>query len=279
MQKVAALRRAKGRTRRRKQGRKRQSKRLRRIFSLRLKRYIGRGGGSTGPTGPTIDLVIARYKEPLDWLTEFKDYPFRKIIVYNKSDKPIGCVLEGPQCEIVKLPNVGTCDHTYLTHFYTRYDDLADVTVCAPGSANMSHKLPRLKNTIKKAFETYNTVIYGRKHERPIKETLKDFVLDKWVTSAKENQEPGETYEHAPAAIRPFGSWYSAHFPGLESKFEGSVGIFAVSRTDAHHSSKEKYAELLKEVNKVPYHEAAHYMERSWPSIFHPIVEDSFIGL
>ena len=80
------------------------------------------------------DLIVSRYREDTTWLSEFSDY---RIFLYNKGEP-----IEGS----INLPNVGRCDHTYLYHIVTNYNNLADNTVFFPGSID-SNELKK-KNAI-----------------------------------------------------------------------------------------------------------------------------------
>jgi len=66
----------------------------------------------------TIQLVVARYLENLNWLNNIP--PQIQSRVYDKS--PSG-----------DLPNVGREAHTYLHHIVENYDALADLTIFAQG--------------------------------------------------------------------------------------------------------------------------------------------------
>lgn len=66
-----------------------------------------------------MQIVVAHYRESLDWLESFRD---RDLVIYEKSP-------EHPQA----LPNVGREAHTYLHHILENYDRLADVTVFLQG--------------------------------------------------------------------------------------------------------------------------------------------------
>jgi hypothetical protein len=61
------------------------------------------------------DIVVARYKENIDWLKQV-DVDCN-IIIYNKFYD-----------EQIKLENVGRESHTYLHHIVENYENLADVT-------------------------------------------------------------------------------------------------------------------------------------------------------
>lgn len=72
---------------------------------------------------PSIELVVARYQEPLNWLRKVPKAI--RVTVYNKHEQP--------EQSAVQLPNVGREAHTYLHHLVSRYDDLDEWTVFCQG--------------------------------------------------------------------------------------------------------------------------------------------------
>ena len=79
-------------------------------------------------TAPTVDLVVARYQEDLQWL---RRVPRRvRVWVYNKGPE---IEVPRPQAERASLANVGREAHTYLHHITARYDAWADLTVFVQG--------------------------------------------------------------------------------------------------------------------------------------------------
>ncbi len=91
---------------------------------------------------PSVDLVVARYREELNWLRRVP--PAFRVIVYDKNDQPEAKQLSDFLSELmskrppaslvaVSLENVGREAHTYLYHMVTRYDSLADYTVFCQG--------------------------------------------------------------------------------------------------------------------------------------------------
>ena len=85
-------------------------------------------------TARTIDLVIARYNENLDWLKEYSKYKFNRIFLYNKGETEITLPESYKPPIYEKLKNVGRCDHTYIHHIIKHYDNLGDVTFFVKGS-------------------------------------------------------------------------------------------------------------------------------------------------
>lgn len=75
-------------------------------------------------TTKTRELVIAAYDKELSWLKGVN--PNIKITVYRKGD-----VLSLSDNEVRLEPNLGRCVHTFFTHIYNNYDNLADYTFFA----------------------------------------------------------------------------------------------------------------------------------------------------
>ena len=95
-----------------------------------------------GKSDFSCDMVIAIYKEKLDWLKLYDrhDYNFRNIFLYNKfegnngkTSQDLHCVALGKECVKINLKNEGRCDHTFLYHIIHHYDTLADVTYLRRG--------------------------------------------------------------------------------------------------------------------------------------------------
>lgn len=78
-----------------------------------------------------FEFVVARYKEDINWLNNFKD---AKITVYNKFYK-----------ENVVLNNVGREAHTYLYHIVKNYDNLKKYIIFTQGDP-IAHSPNFLKN-------------------------------------------------------------------------------------------------------------------------------------
>jgi hypothetical protein len=71
----------------------------------------------------TKQLVVAKYKESIDWLKQVAGFD---IIVYNKDSTDINPSFK-------HLLNIGKEAHTYLTHIIENYDNLADYTIFCQG--------------------------------------------------------------------------------------------------------------------------------------------------
>jgi hypothetical protein len=229
----------------------------------------------------TCDMVIARFKEELEWLSKYESKPFRNIYIYNKYDsdsnkaaKDIGCILNGKECIKIDLTNEGRCDHTYLYHIISNYDTLADVTIFTKGSSDLHREKKKLSFTIDKVFETKDTVMSIDEHPTAMHIHAKEFKMNSYRASHPKNHN-GVFDIHGskmkPASPRPFGRWFEKHFPGVMVYKAVYSGVFAVSRKHIHQHPKSYYQTFLNELEGHSNPEVGHYIERSWVAIFHPI--------
>lgn len=76
---------------------------------------------ATGETKPRIDLVVSHCNQPLDWMFEWvSPLPLNKITIVSKCGEEVtGAPLSS---HIIRLPNVGRCDHTYANFISENYD-------------------------------------------------------------------------------------------------------------------------------------------------------------
>ena len=232
----------------------------------------------------TCDMVIARFKEDLEWLPKYEAKPFRNIYIYNKypddkakAAKDIGCILSGKECIKIDLANEGRCDHTYLYHIISNYDNLADVTVFTKGSSELHREKKKLAFTVDKVFETKDTVMSVDDHPTAVHIHQGQFQMSTYRASHPKNHQGtfdirGHTLK--PANPRPFGKWYEKHFPGIIIYKVVYSGVFAVSRNHIHQHPKSYYQTFLKELEGHSNPEVGHYIERAWVAIFHPIPDN-----
>lgn len=242
--------------------------------NIKKKKYTRRkyrGGNSEFK----VDLVVARYKENLDWIKEYENRHFNKIYIYNKGGTEVSCenVIPGKACEVIKLPNVGVCDQTYLQHIINNYDsqNFADVTLFSPGSSgNKDHKWfnkkDRFKVILDKVHEIKDSVFVCEKLGKPVDEELNDFNIEKYNTSNISNR--NDTGIQSPSEFNKFGDWYRANLPSMKHSMVSYGGIFAVSKKDILSHPKGTYEKYNNQVNKHKFHAASHYLERAWKSIY-----------
>jgi hypothetical protein len=216
-----------------------------------------------------IEIVVARYNENLDWITEA---PFNKydITVYNK----------GPNSDftkpsnikrVVPLENVGRCDHTYLYHIVNNYDNLAEITVFLPGSCNMQMKKEKSTRLLENIEKSGNAVFLSDANYENIKTELYDFILDEWISSDESNKSVNSEKMLDKSEIRPYGKWYESNFGDSIVKHVTYLGIYSISKQDILQHPLDYYKKLMVQLEMSSKPEVGHYIERSWAAIFHPM--------
>jgi hypothetical protein len=220
------------------------------------------------------EIVIARYNEDLEWI---KEEPFNRhpIIVYNKSDNYDFSKTNITQ--IINLPNIGRETHSYLYHIVKNYDNLKDVTIFLPGSAELPNKFERSKNVVKTVEETNNTV-FSCSNEDNFVENNYNFEIENNLSSHANNKKINDDATIKLSENRPFGKWYNSVFTNEEKNTCISWNsILAVSRKNILQKPKSYYEKLMKEVDEHQNPEAGHYLERSWYAVFYPYTNAKFI--
>lgn len=102
------------------------------------------------------ELVIARYAENIDWVSQVDSSV--KISVYNKLLKEKGSIT---------LPNVGRDVHTHLFHILLRYESLSDLTIFVQGNP-FDRSLFCVTDPVKvevKEYVDYGTDVYYEKQD------------------------------------------------------------------------------------------------------------------
>jgi len=220
------------------------------------------------PIESQLQCVVARYNEDTDW---FQQDPFNKydMICYNKGPQlPNNCFTK--TCKVVKLDNVGRCDHTYLYHIIKNYNNLAPITFFLSASCMDSHKKAFTMQVLQHIIETRNTVLQGG-ILNDVRTDLYDFSLDEWKATNPKNVAINPESQLLKSPIRPFGKWFDVNFGSdIHSKIFTFYGIFAVAREHILQHPIEKYERLIKYVNTHSNPEAGHYVERSWGALFYP---------
>lgn len=178
---------------------------------------------------PQLDLVVARYRENVDWLSRF---PETRQWVYEK---------DNPQADL-SLPNVGREAQTYLHHIVENYDRLAEVTVFLQGHP----------------FD----------HTRDLDHKIRDLPQECGFMCLSEVPLV-ETGTGSPIHPRlPVGQRYQELFnaPPLDYSLCRAGACFAVDRTTIHRHPREFYARLRDWI--VTDTAGPWWVERMWKHIF-----------
>lgn len=223
----------------------------------------------------SIDLIISRYNEDLLWTLEepFNKY---KYIVYNKGTNEL---FEKKNIKkIIKINNVGRCDHTYLYHIVNNYDNLADINIFLPGSLNLFYKKNKAETMLNKINELNKAVFISDYRSSNISKSFYNFQLDDYVSAEKKNITKHNQEKLKISYIRPYGKWYDNNFKNIVIKNSSFFGIFSIAKKDILQNDKLKYEKFMKDLENSSNPELGHYYERSWEGIFYPLNETVIIN-
>lgn len=212
-----------------------------------------------------INIIVSRYNEDLEWLN---NEPFNKyfIICYNKGVNN-NFKINSPH-KIIKLDNIGKCDHTYLYHIINNYNNLPDIMIFLPGSNDINYKLDKSILLIRYIDYFNELVNLGEISNNHVRNIFYNFKLDTWKTSHSNNLLINTDINTKKAKIRPFGKWYDFHFKNNKINFISWWGIFAISNDIVRQKPIEYYNIFLEELSVSSNPEVGHYIERSWCAIF-----------
>jgi hypothetical protein len=223
----------------------------------------------------TIEIVVSRYNEELKWLNEdpFSRYP---VICYNKGVNENYKIKNMKKS--VKLANVGRESHTYLYHIINNYDNLADITIFLPGSADSKEYNKQIRSILlAKECENANTsVIIGVKHNS-VKKELYNFAMNNYKSTTPENRKINSETILDLCKIRPYGKWFDNKFPDVDIEYIPYSGIIAISKEHILQHPRSYYERLMDELSYSSNPEVGHYFERSWVAVFHPLTNARFI--
>lgn len=200
----------------------------------------------------TLEIVVARYNENLDWLKDIKKSKDIKITVYNKGNDDI-------TVPFIPLPNIGRESHTYLYHIINNYENLADQTIfCQGDSIFHSPGFIDLINNHTKDFEPIQPMSawYWREGEPP--HYLQN--PPKPITAETQNLWLGDAPIHVEYLDNYFVTQYPFHYTenyflklitvvqksyGIENPLKFNVERFRLKDVDLNYLIPVCYAALF----------------------------------
>jgi len=218
-----------------------------------------------------VEIVVSRYNEDLVWLNE---YPFNQFeyIVYNKGDNEE--FEKNNVKQIVRLDNVGRCDHTYLYHIVNNYNNLSNIIVFFTGSLKNNARKKQFAISILNHIinSNYQTTCFIGNYSKNLKQKFLTFRLDYYSCSDPDNFSKNSENILQKCKLRPYGLWYKYFFGNTPSHWWSLGGIFSIDKRDIIQHPVQRYQHLLLTLNDHSNPEAGHYIERSWGAIFYPLI-------
>jgi hypothetical protein len=213
-----------------------------------------------------LDVVIAHYKENLDWVDKYLPKNCR-IFIYTKSKNIPNCKRKYYH-KILK--NVGRCDHTYLYHIISNYKskNFSKNILFTPGSCDLFYKKVNLnillhnigKSNFNSNFLTNNILLNFCNSIG-----LNDFAKRRNYCSSYDQNK----HKICDLKMNKFTDYnkFKKYF-----KFSGVqlslIGIFAIRSKIIYNRSKKFYTKLIKILNYDDNILEGHFVERSWYDIF-----------
>lgn len=208
------------------------------------------------------DIVVARYKEDINWLSTWPAPCVRRVVVYDKSDgeRKLDGMCSGVQV-INGIENVGREAETYIRHIVENYDDLAERVIFTQARfSDHCTSLPQL--------------LAG--HKRP--RVGLDMGLNDTITSRFGSRDGKYCYKGLDVAMSGYtlGKFCERFMPRplLASELRHVHwpinGIFMTTRDQIHKNPKELYVRLWNESNlrREQTPDSAFLMERLWFFLF-----------
>lgn len=216
-----------------------------------------------------ITIIVSRFNENLNWINEFPFNQF-KYIVYNKGNNEN--FEKNNVVKIVKLENIGRCDHTFLYHIIENYDNLSNIVVFFPGSIDIQDKKNRAISILKNIINSnYNNAFFHGYYSDNLRDTFKDFKLDNWYSSHPINRNNDNSLL-LKCKFRPYSSWYKHFFGNTIAHWYTFYSVFSIDKRDIIQHPITRYQYLIQTISTHNNPEAGHYIERSWGAIFYPLI-------
>jgi hypothetical protein len=197
----------------------------------------------------TEELVIAMCNEDVNWVYKYID-KYKLITIYNKCGKVVN--FNSPNVKVIESPNIGTCDHAYLSYIIDRYDDLPDFIEFTKGwrepKREYNNCLPCNEND-KLYNELMNFKLYDHKF-RNIVNRNKDYV---WHKSGYKNME----------------EWIENNEFINKELYKRNIcniiygGQFGSTKEQIQKTPKEIW-EKIRSQQKYTNEEVDHFIERTW---------------
>jgi len=215
-----------------------------------------------------VDIVVAQYKENINWLQKLQHNNIRNIIVYTKySGSKIFTksrripVTNNNKIVYKTLTNTGRESHTYLTYCKEYYHDLPDVVFFVQG------------NPFPHGFGDRVILNWIRKL-RSINFTHTNNYHNSHFLVGMPNGRMRDWYGPTEPSKYDMIQWFSKYIDNNKDLFKSNAKIyfgasFGVSKDRILSRTKEEYEQLIdKEFTNKINPEAGHYMERSWYYLF-----------
>ena len=211
----------------------------------------------------TEELVVAVCMEDVDWIDKYAS-KYQLVTVYNKCDRNLK--FKSPNVKVIISPNIGSCDHAFLSYIIDRYDDLPTFIEFTKGwrppKGKYANCLPCYNNPQKK-----------------LNRLLKFKLKRDYKFSHGKNSSMSKKSKWVPSGYKNMGEWVKAHeYLNTNlyahntcniifgSKFGITGGQFGTTSEQIRRTPKKVY-QSLRNQQKYQREEVDHFIERTWPRL------------
>lgn len=230
----------------------------------------------------SIDYIITRYKEYIDWI-QYIPNVYRNIYIYNKGPndqlfKDYSMTLEiQKKVIIIKTKNIGRIDHTLAHHILEHYESLPDILVSLPGTVMMSPvKGGYFTSIVRRGVKNVKTNYKGFYSPR-FKKVGSNFNynINDYIPEGICNRNNGNPF--IKSEYSNFQEWKKALIDDRPIKYVAMRAMFVVCKENIKHIDKKIYENLLKSLSVGDNIENGHFAERIWAHLFRQYSFDKFI--
>lgn len=226
-----------------------------------------------------LDIVVAYYSIPLDWLFQILDNLPRnsyRVFVYAKNGVENVKMYEKYLHKLIELKNIGRCDHTYAYHIIDNYKkDISTTTFFLKDSAlrhdsdinGTGYTREWIINNLKRSLNGPPIFFEGIGLTQNI-ENLYNWVIDKYIQSHDQNFNK-DPFITAPKFLRPIQNWAKnvlddENFDIKKISWVAYYGIFCFHSENIKLRPLKTWIRAGVSLSLGPNLEIGHYMERFW---------------
>ena len=220
----------------------------------------------------SIEVIVTRYKEHLDWFRYIID-KVDTIYIYNKGPNdnffmdffPDKSVYD-KKIKVINAPNVGRIDHTLVYHILNNWETLPETLISLPGSVMMCKKKGYYLSAIIKKIGIIASRYSGFYAPRFFRVGPSfNYTIDDYHAEANCNRNDNPFIK---SEYPDFQAWKTALVDKRPMHYLAIRGMFAVSRANITHIDKKIYTNLLDSLSVGDNIENGHFAERIWAHLF-----------
>jgi FkbM family methyltransferase len=198
----------------------------------------------------TEELVVAVCMEDVTWIDKYAD-KYKLVTVYNKCGKKLE--FTSTNVKVIESPNIGTCDHAFLSYIIDRYDNLPDFVEFTKGWKHPKGVYPNCL-PCKQNLADFNNI--------------KKFKLDNYHYANPINRKAIKT-QYYKSGYKNMGAWIKDNEFLKDDLYLRNTcniiygGQFGTTAEQIHRTPKKVW-EKLRSQQKHPREEVDHFIERTW---------------